>query len=402
MLLSYGGTIITGLRPNSKAVRIYSSVLTSYNHPTKGDAGLRISPVADRITKAKRRFMGRTDIGCRGEAIGIPGLVDLQVNGYRGVDFSGRDLTAADCARACRELLAGGTTAFLPTLITSPAEIYERNLPIIAKVIAEDEFRGRVLGIHLEGPFISPQDGARGAHTAKWVRKPAVSYLEELIHLADGRVRLLTIAADQNGAEELARAASDQGIAVSLGHHMANEQDLERLVAVGAKALTHLGNGVPALLPRHQNPVWAGLANDDLSATIIADGHHLPASMLKAVIRTKGPERCIIISDASPLAGLPPGEYWSMGANVRLEENGKLYNPATGYMAGSSATILECANHLAALGLVSPHALIRMLFYNPLRLIGVRPNQVQAEREILFDVKRRRVYSSIGVPPMEK
>jgi N-acetylglucosamine-6-phosphate deacetylase len=341
------------------------------------------------------------DNDCGAEAVGIPGLVDLQVNGYRRVDFSGRDLTAADCTRACRELLAAGTTAFLPTLITSPTEIYQRNLPIIAKVIAEEEFQGQVLGIHLEGPFISPQDGARGAHPAKWVREPDVSYLEELIHLADGRVRLLTIAADQNGAEELARAASDRGITVSLGHHMANEQDLERLVAVGAKALTHLGNAVPALLSRHQNPVWAGLANDDLSATIIADGHHLPASMLKTIIRTKGSERCIIISDASPLAGLPPGEYWSMGANVRLEEDGKLYNPATGYMAGSSATILDCANHLATLGLVSPHSLIRMLFYNPLRLIGIRPNQVRGDGEILFDVRHHRVYSSTGVPPVD-
>jgi len=322
----------------------------------------------------------------------MPGLVDLQVNGYKGVDFSGPDLTEADGAQACRELLAGGTTAFLPTLITSPAEIYARNLPIIAKVLDEEEFRGRVLGIHLEGPFISPQDGARGAHSAQWIRRPDVTYLEELIRLADGKVRLLTIAADQSGAEELARYATGRGITVSLGHHMANEQDLERLVGVGAKALTHLGNGVPALLPRHQNPVWAGLANDDLAATIIADGHHLPAPMLKTIMRTKGSERCIIISDASPLAGLPPGEYWSMGANVRLEENGKLHNPATGYMAGSSATILDCANHLAALGLVSPHALIRMLFYNPLRLIGVRPNQVQAAGEILLDVKHRRVF----------
>jgi len=324
------------------------------------------------------------------ESIGIPGLVDLQVNGYRGVDFSGLDLTEADCARAFRELLSAGMTAFLPTLITSPAGIYARNLPIIAKVIDEEEFQGRVLGVHLEGPFISAQDGARGAHTAQWVRDPDTTYLEELIRLADGKLRLLTIAADQKGADELARCATGHGITVSLGHHMADERDLERLVAAGAKALTHLGNGVPALLSRHQNPVWAGLANDDLSATVIADGHHLPPSMLKTIFRTKGPEHCVIISDASPLAGLPPGEYWSMGAQVRLEANGKLFNPATGYMAGSSATILDCANHLASLSLVSPNALIRMLFYNPLRLIGIRPNQVRADPRILFDVKQRR------------
>ena len=326
------------------------------------------------------------------EVLQLPGLVDLQVNGFRGVDFSGADLTEADCVRAFRELRSAGTTAFLPTLITSPAGIYQRNLPILAKVMDEEDFQGRTLGIHLEGPFISTQDGARGAHTAQWVRPPDVAYLEELIRLANGKLRLLTLAADQNGAEELARFATDRGVTVSLGHHMADERDLEKLVKVGAKALTHLGNGVPALLSRHQNPVWAGLANDDLSATIIADGHHLPPSLLKTIIRTKGAERCIVISDASPLAGLPPGEYWSMGAQVRLEANGKLYNPATGYMAGSSATILDCANHLASLGLVVPNALIRMLFYNPLRLLGLRPNQVRTEQRILFDVKNRRVF----------
>ncbi len=326
------------------------------------------------------------------DVVRLPGLVDLQVNGYRGVDFSGEDLTDESFARACRQLLEAGTTAFLPTLITSPATIYERNLPMIARVLGQEEFRGRVLGIHLEGPFISTEDGARGAHSALWVRKPDVAYLKELIDLAQGTVRLITIASDQEGADELSRYASSHGVAVSLGHHMAKEQDLERLVAVGAKALTHLGNGVPALLSRHQNPIWAGLANDDLAATIIADGHHLPPSMLKTFIRTKGPGRCVVISDASPLAGLPPGEYWSMGAMVRLQDDGKLFNPATGYMAGSSATILACANHLAGLGLAGLNELGQMFFYNPLRLIGVSPQQVRAERRILFDAKEHRVF----------
>jgi N-acetylglucosamine-6-phosphate deacetylase len=322
----------------------------------------------------------------------LPGLIDLQVNGYQGVDFSGGDLTEESFPQACRDVLAAGATAFLPTLITSPAEVYERNLPLIARALDAEEFRGRVLGIHLEGPFISREDGARGAHTAEWVRDPDPAYLDELIRLADGKIRLLTIAADQKGAEELSRHATSRQVAVALGHHMANEMDLAKLVAVGAKAITHLGNAVPALLPRHENPIWAGLANDRLDATIIADGHHLPPSILKTILRAKGPERCIVISDASPLAGLPAGEYQSMGARVRLEANGRLHNPATGYMAGSSATILDCANHLASLGLVGLSELGTMFFYNPLRLIGVSPKQVAASRRILFDARERRVF----------
>lgn len=322
----------------------------------------------------------------------IPGLVDLQVNGYRDVDFSGADLTEADFARGCRELLAAGTTAFLPTLITSPMELYERNLPLIARVARQDEFQGRVLGIHLEGPFLSPQEGARGAHNPEWMKRPNVDELKHLVDWAKGTVKLLTIAADLDGAEELARYATRHGITVSLGHQMADEDDLNLLVGAGAKALTHLGNGVPALLSRHRNPLWAGLGNDDLVAMMIADGHHLPVSMLKTIIRTKGPENCIVVSDASPLAGLPAGEYESMGAHVVLEKNGRLHNPATGYMAGSSATILTCANHLATLGLVSTKELIRMVFDNPLKLIGIPPDRIHTERRILLNEERRLVY----------
>ena len=304
-------------------------------------------------------------------------LVDLQVNGFKGVDFSGADVREADLVEACRALLSAGTTAFLPTLMTCPTEICARNLPLLARVIDREEFTGRLLGIHLEGPFLSPQEGARGAHNPEWMRAPDVDYLEQLITWANGKIRLLTLAADLDGAEDVARYAASRGMAVSLGHHMADEEQLRRLVNAGAKALTHLGNGVPAVLPRHENPIWAGLGNDDLSATIIADGHHLPASLLKTIVRAKGPRRCILVSDASPLAGLPPGEYESMGAQVLLDETGRLYNPGTGYMVGSSATLAACASYLASLKIVSPDELAMMAFDNPLRLIGVEPGRVR-------------------------
>ncbi len=307
----------------------------------------------------------------------MPGLVDLQVNGFKGVDFSGVDLNEAGFVDACRQLCAAGTTAFLPTLITCPTDIYARNLPLMAKVMDRDEFKGRLLGIHLEGPFLSKQEGARGAHNPARMRRPDVDYLERLIDWADGKVRLLTLAAELDGAEALARYATSRGIAVSLGHQMAGADDLRRLVRAGATALTHLGNGVPLILPRHDNPIWAGLANDDLAATIIADGHHLPASLLKTIIRTKGPERCILVSDGSPLAGLPAGRYSSMGMQVVLEPSGRLFDPATGYLAGSSATLRMCVEYLASLSLVGADELTLMAFDNPLKLIGVDPGRVR-------------------------
>jgi len=275
-----------------------------------------------------------------------PGLVDLQVNGYKGVDFSSGDLTQDDLVRACQELFEAGTTAFLLTMVTSPKNVYRRNLSIMAVVLRRKEFRGRLLGIHLEGPFISPEEGARGAHNPEWISKPDVDYLKQLIDWADGTVKLLTIAAEAEGAEKLARYAVNRKIAVSLGHQMAGEQDLDRLCHVGAVSITHLGNGLPAMMPRHKNPLWAALANDDLVATIITDGHHLPASVLKGIIRVKGPERCVVVSDATPLTGLGPGTYEIWGRKVVLEDSGRLYDPATGYLVGSSATMLECMNHL--------------------------------------------------------
>ncbi len=322
----------------------------------------------------------------------IPGLIDLQVNGFKGVDFSGAHLNEEDVARACRELLDAGTTAFLATLITSPTEIYERNLPLIAKVAKADEFKGRLLGIHLEGPFLSPVEGARGAHSPKWMRAPSIEYLDRLVAWADGTVKMLTVAADLEGVEDVIRHATKLGIAVSLGHHMANEEHLKRCAAAGAKALTHLGNGIPALLPRHENPVWAGLDNDDLIATIIPDGHHLPPALLKTIIRAKSPASCIVISDASELAGLEPGRYESMGAEVMLDPSGRLYNPATGYMAGSSATVLTCMNHLASLDLVSYRELLAMAFDNPLRLLGIDRRHIRRDKVASYDEAHRRFY----------
>lgn len=306
----------------------------------------------------------------------IPAPIDLQVNGYNGVDFSSPNLTEDDFIRACREMLQAGTAAFLPTMITSPTEVYKRNLPIIARAVNSDEFRNRLLGIHLEGPFISPKDGARGAHKPDWVRKPDTAFLARLIDWSDNQIKMITIAAEVQGAAELASSAADSGIVVSLGHQMARTDDLRKLVDAGARALTHLGNGVPAVIPRHENPVWAGLANDNLTAMIITDGHHLPPSVIKTIIRTKTPARCILVSDSSPIAGLPPGSYQTLGQKVVLDPSGRLYSPKGGYLVGSSANLNQCINHLASLDLTTPDDLITMTHHNPLKLLDISPDSL--------------------------
>lgn len=331
-------------------------------------------------------------MNAQGRTIEIPGLIDLQVNGYRGVDFCDPALTTGAFARACRWMLEAGTTAFVPTLITSSRRTYEHNLPIIAEVLDSPEFRGRVPGIHLEGPFINPQAGARGAHKAEWVSPPDVGYLKRLLKWARGKAVILTLAADVDGAEDLARCAADHGAAVFLGHHLAGEEHLRRLALAGATAVTHLGNGVPAQLHRHNNPVVAALGEDRLAATLITDGQHLPPAMIKTILRTKGPANCAVISDIAHLAGLSPGPYEVGGQPVVLADSGRIYDPATGYLAGSSSTMLQCMNHLASLDLLTAEQLASVAFDNPLRLIGRKPQEIAAGPKIRYDTAARFFY----------
>ncbi|MFO7696178.1 MAG: N-acetylglucosamine-6-phosphate deacetylase [Anaerolineae bacterium] len=306
----------------------------------------------------------------------IPGFVDLQVNGFLGIDFSSSTLDDEGLRRAWRALIARGTVAFLPTMITSRAEVYARNLPLMARLMGEPEFAGHVLGIHLEGPFISGEPGAVGAHDPRWVRMPDPKLLNRLLEWGQGCVRMLTLAAELPGAPELARLAVDRGVAVSIGHSLFTDMDLDRLYAAGARSLTHLGNGLPNLLPRHPNPIWSGLADERFTVMAIADGHHLPASLLKVMARLRPPDGFVIVSDAAPVAGLPPGRYDVLGNCAVLEPSGRLYNPDKDCLVGSSATILACMNHLASLNANTLDELLAAGYYTPLRLIGIAPASV--------------------------
>jgi N-acetylglucosamine-6-phosphate deacetylase len=323
-------------------------------------------------------------------SMNIPGFVDLQVNGYKGVDFSSPDLTKEEFVSACQALTEQGTIAFLPTLVTAPVEIYKRNLKLIADAIENEELCESVLGIHVEGPFISPEEGAVGAHNPEWVRKPDIEFLDELCEWSNDNIKLLTIAAEVEGAAELCKHAVNRGITVSLGHQMADEADLQQLTDAGAQALTHLGNGLPHLIPRHQNPLWAGMANDNLHAMIITDGHHLPPSIIKTIIRTKGIANTAVVSDASSIAGLPPGRYSTLNNEAVLEESGLLHNPHTGYLVGSSATMRDCMNFLSSLDMLSTEELIRLGFYNPLELIDIDPAMVKKDAPVRLEREGKR------------
>ena len=326
----------------------------------------------------------------------IHGFVDLQINGCCGVDFSSPMLTEEEFLYAAKRIVSDGTALFLPTLITSSLSVYRKNLSLISRCCEKAGFAKRIPGFHLEGPFLSSLEGARGVHDPEWIHPPDVEMLKTLHDFAEGKIRLLTIAADQDGVEPLIRWAVDHGITVALGHHMAEQAHLERAARAGARALTHLGNGVPEFLPRHENPIWAGLACEALSAMIITDGHHLPDSLIKTFLRVKGEKNVIITSDASPLAGLKPGTYTSMGQRVTLEESGRIVNPEKGCLAGSSLLIRACMNHLWANELLEYDELLRVGFSNPLNLVSIDPDSVPDEPLLEVDGKNRRFTARRG------
>jgi len=303
----------------------------------------------------------------------MPGYIDLQVNGCLGVSFSSPELIETDFARACEAVLADGVAAFLPALVTSPVAVYERNLPVMTSVIQSPEFKERLLGIHIEGPFISPEPGYVGAHDPRHVVPPDAALLERFQSLANGAIRMLTMAAELPGAAELARRAVEMDMVVSIGHSHCGEIELRELVEAGATCVTHLGNGVPSQLPRHPNSIWAALAEDRLMASIVADGHHLPPSVLKSIIRAKGVSRTIVVSDLCPFAGLPPGEYQWCGRTIAVEEDGYVHDAHRDNLAGSGVGIVAAMKYLASLGFLSDEDLLSLGYHNPLRLLDIAP-----------------------------
>ena len=243
-----------------------------------------------------------------------PAFWDLQFNGRWGLSFSSPDLTVDQVAKIVRAQGALGAVRGCPTLITA----HQADLLHGVRTIAEacDRFpdvNAWVLGIHLEGPSISEVDGYRGAHPLEAVRGPDWEEFLELREASRGRIAIITLAPERPGAIEFILRATLEGVVIALGHTSADGSTLQQAVEAGARLSTHLGNGIASTLDRHPNPIWDQAAEDQLWASLIADGHHLGPSVLKALVRAKTPERILLVSDASPLAGLPPGRYGGVG-----------------------------------------------------------------------------------------
>lgn len=269
-----------------------------------------------------------------------PALVDLQVNGFLGLDLNDGDLAPATVVALCEVLAARGVGCFLPTLITAPRAAIVQRLGAIAEAMRDPLAAAMIAGVHVEGPMISPEDGPRGAHPAAHVRALTLEEFAEW-QASGNLVRKVTLAPEMAGAIPLIRALAERGILVAIGHSAASPEQIHEAVAAGARISTHLGNGAAALLPRHPNLIWAQLAEDALVAGFIADGDHLPDAALKAMLRAKA-GRAFLVSDSVGLAGMPPGRYDNpIGGAVEIDATGRISVAGTPYLAGSGHALIE-------------------------------------------------------------
>jgi N-acetylglucosamine-6-phosphate deacetylase len=312
-----------------------------------GEAGVFDVYLAEgRVQAIKRAGRATPDLGSS-EVILAPPLFDIQVNGAGGVDLQSPDLEADDLCRIAAVLAQGGVTHWVPTLVTGPPEVMERNCRVIADALEDKRLARIIPGIHLEGPVISPDDGPRGAHPREYVRAPSLADFNRLYRAARGRILYTTVAPDQHGILPYIRGVRAKGVAVSLGHHNASAEQIAAAVEAGAQLCTHLGNGAAPMLPRHHNPLWPQLADDRLCASFIADGHHLPDPVLKTFTRVKGPERSILTSDCVPLMGMGPGRYDLFGTVVALRKDGRVCLSGTDLLAGSATPLIQGVIHTA-------------------------------------------------------
>ncbi len=294
-------------------------------------------PVRIETGKGLITLISETDESIRNRGLYVaPGLIDNQINGYKGVDFSDPQLDTGKIRTAVEAIRKEGVTTFFPTIITGSHESLLKTFRNLAESLKDYEIRKSVPGFHLEGPYISPVEGFYGCHPAEFIRNPSWMEFCDYQEAARGNIRQVTIAPEVEGAMEFIRLCVINNIIVAIGHTNASAEQIKKAVDHGARVSTHLGNGCANLIDRHRNPLWPQLANDLLKISVIADGHHLLPEEVKVFNKVKGPQNIILTSDLTHLGGMTPGKYNFLGSEVVLTEEGLIKNPVLNCLAGAS------------------------------------------------------------------
>ncbi len=315
--------------------------------------------------------MNRIDFSEKSESLFLaPGLIDIQINGYMGVDFSAPGLTVEGVRKATKALWEVGVTTYFPTIITSDTKLIKKNFAVLAEAKKDPEIGKSIAGFHLEGPYISPVKGFRGAHLEKYIKLPDWKEFQEFQKAANNGIRLITLAPELEGAIPFIQKCVASGVVVALGHHNGSAKEIQKAVDAGAKMATHLGNGCANEINRHHNPLWPQLSDDRIIPSIIADGFHLTREEVRSFYKVKGANKTILVSDALDLAGLPVGEYVRGERTLLLTEN-VVKLPKENVLAGAASPISKCVGVVMNYTQCGLRAAIQMASTNPAELFSL-------------------------------
>lgn len=273
-----------------------------------------------------------------------PGLLDLQVNGYAGVDFQQDpgEISEEGLLKAVRALQRDGCPRILLTLITAPWEKLKVGITEYRRIIQSNpELRQAIVGWHIEGPFLSDQPGFSGAHHPEWMTDPTPEKIRELRSWVGQDPVLLTLAPERGGSIEAIREAVQAGFLPSAGHSNASRQALQEAADAGLRAFTHLANGCPQQLDRHDNILWRVIEESRLVAGLIPDGIHVSPALFRLLHQALGRERIYWTTDAMSAAGAPSGRYSLGSIDLMVGDDRIVRHPVTKTFAGSALEPIE-------------------------------------------------------------
>lgn len=298
-----------------------------------------------------------------------PGFVDIQVNGFAGVDFNRPETPQTAIQNALDLILSTGVTRCLPTVITGPKDDMVACLRNLANAKRALPLGAAIAGFHVEGPHIASVDGPRGAHPLDSVRPPDIDEYKTWQEATDGQIRLITLSPEYSGSPDYIRAIVRDGVTASIGHTAATADQIRAAVDAGATLSTHIGNAGHSVLPKHPNYIWDQLAEDRLSASFIVDGIHLGAAFVKAGVRAKTVSRAVLVTDASAPAGAAPGRYMLGRQAADLTEDGRVVLAGTDRLAGSALKLNDAIANVMRMADVSLADAVSMATTHPARII---------------------------------
>ena len=300
-----------------------------------------------------------------------PGFMDIQINGYNFKDYSS-DLSSEQIKEMVFDIAESGTTKHLATIITNSESSINISIKNIIKARkAYKEVENAIVGIHLEGPFISPETGARGVHDPLHIKSTNIDSFLKWQNAAEGLIRIITISPEDETSISFIKEVTKMGVIVAIGHTNVSTELIEKAVDAGARLSTHLGNGCPELIPRLKNIIWKQLGDERLTTSIISDGFHLPSEVLNCFFNCKGKDNTILVSDVAPLAGSKPGLYKWGNMDIEVFKDGHMGLYQTNNLAGAASLLDKCVSHFVKKTSCSLQDGIRCATVNPRKLLGI-------------------------------